>query len=144
MIYQTNEPYISNLSLDELRSRMEARCDPTIDQFLAALDERDSSQQEQMNDAIKLLVENLADLSVDLDDEVKQMEHLARNHLCLEPGDLWMLADRLDTHRINYAGHVDEALHAIDNGGNDRVYAAFVQRIADRQREREQAKKAAT
>lgn len=74
----------------------------------------------------------------------KQMEHLARNHLCLEPGDLWMLADRLDTHRINYAGHVDEALHAIDNGGNDRVYAAFVQRIADRQREREQAKKAAT
>lgn len=144
MIYQTNEPYISNLSLDELRSRMEARCDPTIDQFLAALDERDSSQQEQMNDAIKLLIENMVESSVDVDDEVKHLEDLARNKLCLEPGDLWMLADRLDTHRINYAGHVDETLHAIDNGGNDRVHAAFVQRIADRDREREQAKKAAT
>lgn len=143
MIYQTNEPYISNLSLDELRSRMEARCDPTIDQFLAALDERDSSQQEQMNDAIKLLVENLADLSVGLDDEVKQMEHLARNHLCLEPSDLWMVSDRIDTYRANCAGYVDEALPAIDNGGNDRVYAAFRQRIVDREREREQAKKAA-
>ena len=144
MIYQTNEPCISNLSLDELRSRMEARCDPTIDQFLAALDERDSSQQEQVGDAIKLLIENMVESSADVDDEVKHLEDLARNKLCLEPGDLWMLADRLDTHRINYAGHVDEALHAIDNGGNDRVYAAFVQRVADRQREREQAKKAAT
>ena len=144
MIYQTNEPCISNLSLDELRSRMEARCDPTIDQFLAALDERDSSQQEQVGDAIKLLIENMVESSADVDDEVKHLEDLARNKLCLEPGDLWMLADRLDTHRINYAGHVDEALHAIDNGGNDRVYAAFRQRIADREREREQAKKAAT
>lgn len=75
---------------------------------------------------------------------MKQMEHLARNHLCLESSDLWLVSDRIDTHRFNVAEGVDEALHAIDNGGNDRVYVAFVQRIADRQREREQAKKAAT
>lgn len=143
MIYQTNEPHISNLSLDELRSRLEARGDPTIDQFLAALDVRDSTQAEQVKDAIQLLIENLADLSVDVDDEVKQMEHLARNHLCLESSDLWLVSDRIGTYRVNYAGYVDEALHAIDTGGNDRVYAAFRQRIADRQREREQAKKAA-
>lgn len=141
MIYQSNEPPIGNLSLDELRKRLEARCDPTIDQFLAALDMRDDANMEQVKDAIKLLVENLADLSVDLDDEVKQMEHLARNHLCLEPSDLWMVSDRIDTYRLNCAGYVDEALHAIDTGGNDRVYAAFKQRIDDRQRE--QAKKAA-
>lgn len=141
MIYQTNEPYISNLSLDELRSRLEARGDPTIDQFLAALDVRDSTQAEQVKDAIQLLIENLADLSVDVDDEVKQMEHLARNHLCLESSDLWLVSDRIDTYRVNYADYVDEALHAIDTGGNDRVYAAFRQRIDDRQRE--QAKKAA-
>ena len=141
MIYQTNEPYISNLSLDELRSRLEARGDPAIDQFLAALDVRDDAHTEQVKDAIKLLVENLADLSVDLDDEVKQMEHLARNHLCLEPSDLWMVSDRIDNYRFNCADYVDEALHAIDTGGNDRVYAAFKQRIDDRQRE--QAKKAA-
>lgn len=143
MIYQTNEPHISNLSLDELRRRLEARDDPAIDQFLAALDERDSTQAEQVKDAIKLLIENLADLSVDLDDEVNQMEHLARNHLCLESSDLWMVSDRIDTYRISYADYVDEALHAIDTGGNDRVYAAFKQRIDDREREREQAKKAA-
>ena len=143
MIYQSNEPPISNLSLDELRKRLEARCDPTVDQFLAALDMRDDSHTEQVKDAIRQLVENLADLSVGLDDEVKQMEHLARNHLCLEPDDLWMLADRIDTHRFNVADVADEALHAIDDGGNDRVYAAFRQRIADREREREQARKAA-
>lgn len=143
MIYQSNEPPISNLSLDELRKRLEARCDPTVDQFLAALDMRDDSHTEQVKDAIRQLVENLADLSVDLDDEVKQMEHLARNHLCLEPSDLWMVSDRIDTYRVNYADYVDEALPAIDNGGNDRVYAAFRQRIVDREREREQAKKAA-
>lgn len=57
MIYQTNEPHISNLSLDELRSRLEARCDPTIDQFLAALDDRDDTRKELVSDAIKLLVE---------------------------------------------------------------------------------------
>ena len=141
MIYQTNEPYISNLSLDELRSRLEVRGDPAIDQFLAALDVRDDAHTEQVKDAIKLLVENLADLSVDLDDEVKQMENLARNDLCLDPSDLWMVSDRIDTYRVNYADYVDEALHAIDTGGNDRVYAAFRQRIDDRQRE--QAKKAA-
>lgn len=144
MIYQTNEPYISNLSLDELRSLLEARGDPTIDQFLAALDVRDSTQAEQVKDAIKLLIENLADLSVDLDDEVKQMEDLARNKLSMGPSDLWLVSDRIDTYRVNYADYVDEALHAIDTGGNDRVYAAFKQRIDDREREREQAKKAAT
>lgn len=143
MIYQSNEPPISNLSLDELRKRLEARCDPTIDQFLAALDMRDDANMEQVKDAIQQLVESLADLSVDLDDEVKQMEDLARNKLCLGPSDLWMVSDRIDTYRVNYADYVDEALHAIDDGGNDRVYTAFKQRIADREREREQAKKAA-
>lgn len=135
MIYQSNEPPISNLTLDELRKRLEARCDPTIDQFLAALDMRDDANTEQVKDAIKLLVENLADLSVDLDDEVKQMEHLARNDLCLDPSGLWMVSDRIDTYRVNVASEVDEALHAIDNGGSDRVYGACKQRIADRERE---------
>ncbi len=143
MIYQSNEPPISNLSLDELRKRLEARCDPTVDQFLAALDMRDDANMEQVKDAIQQLVVNLADLLVDLDDEVKQMEDLARNKLSMGPSDLWMVSDRIDTYRVNVASEVDEVLHAIDDGGNDRVYTAFKQCIADREREREQAKKAA-
>lgn len=139
MIYPSNEPHISNLSLDELRRRLEARGDPAIDQFLAALDERDDTRKERVTGAIQTLVENMAGLAVDLDDEVKQMEHLARNHLCLEPSDLWIHSDRIDTHRFKCVEYVDEALQDIDGGDNDRVYAAFGRRI----NEREQAKKAA-
>lgn len=107
-----NEPYMSNRSTDELRTLLESRNDPTINQYLAKLDaeaeDREITPEMLRN---RHLVPILECLSL-LQREADALETFAGDRVYLEPADLRVIADHIDEARRELENQIDEVIGA--------------------------------
>ena len=137
-----NEPYISNRSLDELRTLLEARNDPTINQYLAAADDREEDltvTDEALAGPIDALVEHLERVQREAD----TLEKFARDKTYLEPGDLRIIADALDEARLNLAYCADSIIQLFRHDEKEPVYGEYRRRREEKNRAELEAKKKA-
>lgn len=137
-----NEPYISNRSLDELRTLLEARNDPVINQYLAAVDAREEDltvTDEALAYQVNALVEHLERVQREAD----ALEQSARKQTYPEPSDMYGVADRLDEARLNIAACADSIIQLFRHDEKEPVYGEYWRRREEKSRAELEAKKKA-
>lgn len=136
-----NEPYISNRSLDELRTLLEARNDPIINQYLAAVDAREEDltvTDEALVYQVKELVEHLERVQHEAD----ALEKFASDETYLEPDDLRIIVDALDEARFNIAGCADSIIQMFRHDEKEPVHGEYWRRQKEKNKAKPEAKKA--